>query len=111
EEINYELVNKKILLVDDVSDSGRSLDFAIKHLSKFNYLEMKTATIHYKPKSIFKPDFFISETDKWIVYPWEYMEFTKLYIAKRKSEGISEDIIKEQLLSLSIPALILKELL
>ncbi len=61
----------KILLVDDVSDSGKSLVTAME-LLKGN--KVKTATLHYKPHSSYKPDYFVETSNSWIVYPWEVHE-------------------------------------
>ena len=68
---------KKVLLVDDVADSGLSLALAKEYLLKKGASELKIATIHYKPGSIIKPDYFVSTTQAWIVYPWEVHEFEK----------------------------------
>jgi uncharacterized protein len=67
----------KILLVDDVADSGSSLKLALEYLKSKNPKEIKTATLYYKPKSIQKPDFYEIETSSWIVYPWEIKETLK----------------------------------
>jgi len=32
---------------------------------------MVSASLYYKPKSTYRPDFFINETTSWIVFPWE----------------------------------------
>ena len=53
-----------ILFIDDVSDTGGTI------LRNFIF-SMKIATLHYKPCSRVKPDFYVWENDKWIVYPWE----------------------------------------
>lgn len=55
-----------ILLVDDVADSGETL---LRFFPKT--CKCKMVTLHYKPCSKVKPDFFAFETDKWVVYPWE----------------------------------------
>jgi len=65
---------KRVLLVDDVADTGESLAAAVAHLKRRGAKEIKVATLHYKPQSIFKPDFFIGETSDWLVYPWEREE-------------------------------------
>lgn len=65
---------KRVLVVDDVADSGRSLAVAKEHIKKAGAADVKIATLHYKTKSIVKPDFFIETTDKWIIYPWEVEE-------------------------------------
>lgn len=58
---------KNFLLIDDISDKGNTLN----NLPKLHNL--KTATIHYKLSSKFKPDFYHKVVDEnvWIVYPWE----------------------------------------
>ncbi|QCT94190.1 phosphoribosyltransferase [Caminibacter mediatlanticus TB-2] len=71
---------KKIVLVDDISDSGETLK-AVKELITKTYpqIEIKTATIFYKEKTKVMPDFYIKEAKNWIVFFWdsEGQEITK----------------------------------
>ncbi len=69
-EINEKLsINelKKVLIVDDVADTGKTL-LEIKNSHNINFI---TATLHYKPRSIVKPDFYVEKTTYWCCYPWE----------------------------------------
>lgn len=75
---------KKILLVDDVADSGVSLDFALQYLRMKKPAEIMVGTLYYKPWSSFKPDFFIEETSSWIVFPHERMEFIAEQFREKK---------------------------
>jgi hypothetical protein len=68
------LGGKKALLVDDVSDTGKSLEKAREHALGMGAGEVKVATLHFKPHSSFRPDFFEAETGAWIIYPWEIHE-------------------------------------
>jgi len=79
------LEGKSVLLVDDVSDTGRSLIVAKEHLKEMGAEEVKVATLHFKPHSKFRPDFFVSETEAWLVYPWERHESAK-ELGKKVSE-------------------------
>ncbi|NHK32531.1 MAG: phosphoribosyltransferase [Asgard group archaeon] len=106
QELSVDIKNKKVLLVDDVADTGVSLEFAIEYLQKQSPKELKIATIHYKPQSIIKPDFYIKETSKWIVYPWEYQEFSHLFYEKMKKQNYSRKEILDQLLLLGLPKII-----
>jgi hypothetical protein len=72
--INAKLSGKNVLIVDDIADSGKSLSLVITELEKMNVNNVKVATLFYKNQSIIKPDFFIYETSKWVVFPWEYYE-------------------------------------
>ena len=72
--LHTQLPDKKVLLVDDVSDGGRSLQLAKNHLEQQGAKEIKIATIYCKPGTITKPDYFEKETSHWIVFPWEAKE-------------------------------------
>jgi hypoxanthine phosphoribosyltransferase len=67
----------KVLIVDDVFDSGRSIDQLIVDLEtkcRRNSPEFRIATPYYKPrnnKTQRVPDFFLHETDDWLVFPHE----------------------------------------
>jgi len=63
---------KRILVVDDISDSGETLDAIMKHLKeKYKDIEFKSATLFYKQTSIYEPHFWINEADDWIDFFWE----------------------------------------
>ena len=66
-----------LLIVDDVHDTGISIQKIILDLQtacKKNTPEIKIATPYFKPKknkTDRKPDFYIHETEKWLVFPHE----------------------------------------
>ncbi|KXB09159.1 hypothetical protein AKJ35_00485 [candidate division MSBL1 archaeon SCGC-AAA833F18] len=61
----------KVLVVDDVADTGSTLEVVMNHLEDKVDDEMRVATLVWKPKSKIKPDYYIYKTSKWIVFPWE----------------------------------------
>lgn len=65
-------IKSKILLIDDVVDTGKTMKMALEILKEWGN-EVITASLHFKPKQSkdFKPDFWANETEAWIVYPWE----------------------------------------
>ncbi len=63
---------QKVLVVDDIADSGETLDFIMKHLkAKFPHITFKSCTLFYKKSSIYEPDFWINEANAWIEFFWE----------------------------------------
>lgn len=67
------LAGKRILVIDDVWDSGKTI-MAVKERLTTVGCQHDVATLHYKPaRSRFseRPDFYAEETDDWIVYPWD----------------------------------------
>lgn len=93
--ITEDISNKKVLVVDDVSDTGESLKVALDHVMEKGASSVKTVTVYYKPHSTFKPDFFASETSDWIIFPWERLEATKLLIEEARSHDRSLDSVRE----------------
>ncbi len=72
--LTVNLSGKKVLLVDDIADTGKSLKTTINHLESLGAGEIKTATIYLNNRSIIKPDFYEEIIDKWVVFPWEIKE-------------------------------------
>jgi xanthine phosphoribosyltransferase len=63
---------KKVLVVDDIADSGDTLKAVMKYLENdFSDIDFSSATLFYKKTSIYKPDFWINETKEWIEFFWE----------------------------------------
>lgn len=63
---------KKILLIDDIVDSGESLSEIMRILrEKFPYIEFKIATIFYKKTALLEPEFKVKEAKEWIRFHWE----------------------------------------
>ncbi|MHA2503882.1 MAG: phosphoribosyltransferase, partial [Candidatus Kariarchaeaceae archaeon] len=75
--INANIEGKSILVVDDIADSGSSMNVVLEDLKSRGVGEIKTATLFYKPRSIVKPDYFIEETTKWVIFGWEFFETIK----------------------------------
>ena len=64
---------KEILVVDDIADSGKTLQEVLAYLAlRYETLAIKSATLLYKPSSIYKPDFWARESDaQWVDFFWE----------------------------------------
>lgn len=75
--ITHDLRGKNVLIVDDVADSGRTLQVAMDVVKLHGARHIKTATLYIKPWSITMPDYYVGETNSWIVFPWEVGEVVK----------------------------------
>ncbi|MEA2070557.1 MAG: phosphoribosyltransferase family protein [Asgard group archaeon] len=111
EELGLEITDKRVLLVDDVADTGQSMSYAVDYLKTKEPSSIITATIHYKPHSNFKPDFFVEETSDWLVYPWEWMEFCRQYLKNdsEKKKSIEQKIAN--LRAFSLPEIVIQQAL
>ena len=93
--ISTPLTGKKTLLVDDISDTGKSLQLAKNHLQQQGAKEIKTATLYAKPQTITKPDYYEKQTSHWIVFPWDAKETVRKIIQKHEGKrATSKEIAK-----------------
>lgn len=65
-----DLKGKKILLVEDMLETGRSLIVAKKYLEEKG-AEVKTVCFYIMPQSEIKPDYFLSKIESAPKFPWE----------------------------------------
>ena len=93
ENLNHD---QKLLIVDDVYGSGSSINAVIKQLSERLKKNMpsnyKVAVPWYKPSQNTSgrvPDFYVHETDEWLVLPYELLGLDPNEIANNKP-GVSE---------------------
>ena len=78
---------KKALLVDDVADTGKSLQLAKAHVLQQGATEVRIATLYYKPLSETKPDYYEKETHRWVVFPWETKETIRKIVKKYRDKS------------------------
>lgn len=64
-----DLSGLKVLVADDVADSGRTLE-VVREFCGDHVAEARTAVIYEKPWSVVKPDYTWRRTEKWINFPW-----------------------------------------
>lgn len=89
-----------VLLVDDVFDSGRSIQAILDRLAKKTRRNMpdniKTACPWYKPSrnvTKLQPDYYVNETDDWLVFPHELKGLTIEEIIKGKP-GVADTVVR-----------------
>ncbi|PKB25088.1 hypothetical protein B0I00_0269 [Novosphingobium kunmingense] len=81
----------RLLVIDDVFDSGRSVEAFLKELKarcRHNMPQtVKVATVYYKPsrnRTSMQPDFYVHETEDWLVFPHEICGLTVQEIRDHK---------------------------
>lgn len=87
--------DKKILLVDDIADTGKTLIRATSYLKEFDPSSITTATMFYKPHCSILPDYFAQITDKWILLPFEVTEWIYTFTTKMTKDGKTKAEIQQ----------------
>ena len=63
------VAGQRVLLVDDVSDSGRTLAMVLA-LLRTAQADVRSLCLYSKPKTVLEPDYVWRKTSKWIAFPW-----------------------------------------
>ncbi|WP_124039862.1 phosphoribosyltransferase [Neoactinobaculum massilliense] len=66
---NSGMEGRNVLIVDDVADSGRTLEF-VRGICAHYAKDIRVAVLYEKSRSVIKPDYVWHHTDKWIAFPW-----------------------------------------
>jgi len=74
--LGVDVRNKNVLLVDDVSDSGDTLQLALDNLRAQGPRQLRVAVLHHKQVASLVPDFYAKRVIRWrwITYPWAVVE-------------------------------------
>ncbi|MFW5965326.1 MAG: phosphoribosyltransferase [Halodesulfurarchaeum sp.] len=97
------VAGKDVLIVDDIADTGGSIEHAYEYVTDRDSGAVRTATLQLLQTSDFEPDFVGEQlTDwTWVVYPWNFIEdlidLTAGVMSKADAEKFSDSDIRSLL--------------
>jgi len=112
-----EVAGLRVLLVDDVADSGETFAVALEHLNRRGPpAELRTAVLHYKTCSPYVPDYYAKKVVKWrwITYPWAVAEDIGSFIRAMEPRPASLDEVARRLAAdqgIRVPRKLLRDIL
>ena len=82
--LSISVEGQDLLVIDDVTDTGDTLDAALEYLRSLNPQSVTTGVLHHKTNSSFVPDYYakVVEGWHWIVYPWALHEDLTAFVEK-----------------------------
>jgi hypoxanthine phosphoribosyltransferase len=101
----------RVLVVDEIADTGESLKLVRAHLFERGATDVKIATVYYKPWSIIKPDYYEKKTSNWVIFPWETRETIHKIVKKCREEGKSVEKETDKLVEAGMPVDIVEKFL
>jgi hypoxanthine phosphoribosyltransferase len=97
---DVDLTDRRVLVVDDITDTGESMIVAMDYVKTLNPLEVKTAALQHITGSKFTPDYYGDMISwRWVIFPWNYVEDMCNIIQKMEEKGVPTSEIKERLRS------------
>lgn len=98
-ELGSEVGGMALLVVDDIADTGDTLNTVKEHLRNAGAARITTCTLYVKPWCTYKPDYYVETVEKWIVFPYEHAETARSLLEggwsyqQLLSEGIRDSIL------------------
>ena len=104
QELSIDIAKDKVLVVDDITDTGESLILAMGHLGKMGPTELRSSTLLHIAHSKIQPDYFCihvpQEEWTWFIFPWNLHEDLRTILPKTltvpRSEAEVRSAFKEQ---------------
>ncbi len=95
------VAGEKVLIVDDITDTGESLRLALEHVRAAGPSRAETATFLHIPHSKIVPTYYAEEIPRdawvWVVFPWNYWEDLVVLAQKAAEVGPGLDAIRATL--------------
>ena len=92
-----------MLIIDDIADTGGSIEHAREYVTDREPDEVRTATLQLLGTSDFEPDYVGERLDgwAWIVYPWNFIEdmidLVSGVMERTDREAVSTEAIRDLL--------------
>jgi len=88
-----DLTGRRVLIVDDITDTGESMKVASDFVKTMNPQTVRTATLRHIVGSKFVPDYYGDEIPwRWVIFPWNYVEDMCNLVSKA---GVEDATAKE----------------
>jgi len=98
-----EVSGERILVFDDVVDTGKSLPFCKQYLQMCGAKSITSASLFYKPWAEFIPDFYMCQTKAWIIFPHEVREAIYDLTSKWLEKKLTINEIKHRFAKIGLP--------
>jgi hypoxanthine phosphoribosyltransferase len=99
--LNTDVKGKRVLVVDDITDTGQSLILARDHVNGLGPGTLKTATMLHIAHSLITPDYFARAVPKdewaWFIFPWNVREDLRNIVPKALEDPLTLPELRDRL--------------
>ncbi len=90
---------KDVLIIDDIADTGGSIERAYEYVAERDAGEVRTATLQLLGTSEYQPDYVGEHLDEWtwIVYPWNFIEDMVDLISSVMAQAEQDSFTQEEI--------------
>ncbi|KON32135.1 hypothetical protein AC478_01155 [miscellaneous Crenarchaeota group-1 archaeon SG8-32-3] len=88
------VTGKETLLVDDMADTGKSLQLVTEHLQNQGATEVRVSMLYYKPSNLFTPHFYEKKTRRWVIFLLNTKEVVMKILENRGENSVNVEVTK-----------------
>ncbi len=97
------VAKESVLIVDDITDTGESLQLAVEHVGKAGPARLETAAFLHIGHARYVPTYYAEEIPRdawvWVVFPWNYWEDLASLAARASEVAPGVDAVRSTLAS------------
>lgn len=96
-----DISGKRVLVVDDVADTGHSIQIIMDYMKEKTPIEIRTAVLQYKTCSTLIPDYWSEKLEEWtwIIYPWAFYEDLAGFVQELLDNPMTDEELRMGLMS------------
>jgi len=98
--LSVNVEGEEVLVVDDIADTGETLMLVRDSIESMGPSGVKIAVVYKKPWCRAKVDYYVRETSKWVVFPYEQRETIEYLLVKMRHKRLDRRDVVEALVAM-----------
>lgn len=101
--VAQEIKGKRVLLLDDIADTGETLEFGKRYLLECGAEDVTTVSLFFKHSSRIVPDCYAKQVSEWVIFPFEIKETLNTLKQMQQSDPVKAKDLADAISNLELP--------
>lgn len=101
QKLSADVKGRRVLIMDDITDTGKSLSLAVDHVRSFKPKSLRSGTLLHITHSLIEPNYYSVEVPHenwtWFIFPWNFNEDIRTLVKNAMEHGRTPQTIKKTL--------------
>jgi hypoxanthine phosphoribosyltransferase len=101
QKLSGDVKGRRVLIMDDITDTGKSLSLAMDHVRTFKPRSLRSGTLLHVTHSLIEPNYYSVEVPAenwtWFIFPWNFNEDIRTLVKNAMEHGRTPSTIRKTL--------------